>query len=287
MLRDRTFVLDGGVPLSLGAGDIVVSASLAFRILRVRKVEGAFLRLLGSQKMAKAGGPCGADAVGDISEGEGGDCSDADGVLEVALIKGRAADVSGGKQEVGEENETSHGLGDDANRRSGSVVHWELLVVVSEVGELGVRIGEIDLEIPDVSEIFENLHKLFLAVLRFQPVLDLLRHLRLTLIPDSNIQGGGKESLGLGIGFIELLLGTVPSDVLGIPSVELGGVSGPFCGSGCAGRSSGLHRSGPGDCNGGAINDGKRVGEEEVHLHPGNENVDKYFPGEKGGSRVV
>ena len=126
-----------------------------------------------------------------------------------------------------------------------------------KVGELGVGIGEIDLEIADVSEIFENFDKCFLPILGFKPIPDFLCCHLLYLVPNANVEAQGKDSLGLGVirGIVVVLL--LPRCVFGLPDSVPGAIGLPLVtSSGWVGGSSGLEGRGVGSIGyKGAIDD--------------------------------
>jgi len=88
-----------------------------------------------------------------------------------------------------------------SGRRSleGHPFHGKTLIVIHEVSDLGIGIGEIKLEITDVAEIFEDLNEGFLAIFLLDPIPDLLGSLVLALLPDTDVKGDREQAFGFGI----------------------------------------------------------------------------------------
>jgi len=112
-------------------------------------------------KRGKSGGLCCANSISDFRKFEVSYNVRAGVVLDKGLVDRCLANVCSGKRQVGKEDEAGHGLTDSVSLGSGDCTRWigcrlhgQPLIVMHKVGKLGVGIGEIDLKIADISEIF-------------------------------------------------------------------------------------------------------------------------------------
>jgi len=142
ILRIWAFALDSSVPLYLRLLFLLQLISWSLSLVICSPLVG----LLGRRETAKAGSPDVADRVYSLGEVEGGGCLVLEHGLDQTLVDRFLPDTVGGGQ-VGDE--------DDRGQRGTDHVSGDRLVVVHPLGELRAGIGEVELVVLDVLEVFQ------------------------------------------------------------------------------------------------------------------------------------